>query len=97
MSSRMSAICVFHKSFVSLRCVSSTTVKQDCPIYSLLIYSPIMANEHLATDLETIFIEFITEERILRLNKAIQMVYGGEMPRGAVYSENGRLVHVIEG
>ena len=47
--------------------------------------------------LETIFVEFITEERILRLNKAIQMVYGGEMPRGAVYSEQGQLVHAIEG
>lgn len=55
-----------------------------------------MANEHLATDLETLFVEFITEERILRLNKAIQMVYGGEMPRGAVYLENGQLVHAIE-
>ena len=39
--------------------------------------------------LETLFIDIITEERILRLNKAIQMVYNGEMPRGAVYSENG--------
>lgn len=50
------------------------------------------------TDLETLFVEFITEERILRLNKAIQMVYGGgDMPRGAVYSDNGQLVHAIEG
>ena len=56
-----------------------------------------MANEHLATDLETIFVEFITEERILRLNKAIQMVYGGKMPSGAVYSESGQLVHSIGG
>ena len=47
------------------------------------------------TDFETLFVEFITEERILRLNKAIQMVYGGEMPRGTVYSENGELVHAI--
>lgn len=47
------------------------------------------------TDLETLSVEFITEERILRLNKAIQMVYGGEMPRGAVYSKNGDLVHVV--
>lgn len=47
--------------------------------------------------LETLFVEIITEERILRLNKAIQMVYGGEIPRGAIYSENGRLVHAIEG
>ena len=52
-----------------------------------------MTNEHLATDLETLFVEFITEERILRLNKAIQMVYGGVMPRGEVYSERGQLVH----
>lgn len=56
-----------------------------------------MIDEHLATDLETIFVEIITEERILRLNKAIQIVYGGEIPRGAVYSENGQLVHAIGG
>lgn len=56
-----------------------------------------MNQEHLATDLETLFVEFITEERILRLNKAIQMVYGGEMPHGAVYSENGVLVQAIGG
>lgn len=49
------------------------------------------------TDLETLFVEFITEERILRLNKAIQMVYGGKIPSGAVYSDNGQLVHAIEG
>ena len=48
-------------------------------------------------NLETLFVEIITEERILRLNKAIQMVYGGEMPRGAVYAENGQLVHAIGG
>lgn len=54
-----------------------------------------MANEQLATDLETIFVEFITGERVLRLNKAIQIVYGGDIPRGAVYSENGHLVHAI--
>ena len=47
--------------------------------------------------LETLFVEIITEERILRLNKAIQMIYGGEMSRGAVYLENGQLVHAIEG
>lgn len=46
-------------------------------------------------DLETIFVEIITEERILRLNRAIQMVYGGDIPRGAVYSENDKLVHAI--
>lgn len=46
---------------------------------------------------ETLFVEIITEERILRLNQAIQMVYGGEMPRGAIYSEYGKLVHAIEG
>ena len=56
-----------------------------------------MNKEHLATDLETLFVEIITEERILRLNKAMQMVYGGETPRGAVYSENGQLVHSIGG
>lgn len=44
------------------------------------------------TDLETLFVEFITEERILRLNKAIQMVYGGKIPSGAVYSEEGEVV-----
>lgn len=33
-----------------------------------------MANEHLATDSETLFLEIITEERVLRLNKAIQLV-----------------------
>lgn len=54
-----------------------------------------MNNEQPTTDFETLFAEFITEERILRLNKAIQMVYGGEMPRGAVYSENGYLVHAV--
>lgn len=31
-----------------------------------------MNNEHLATDLETLFVEIITEERILRLNVAIE-------------------------
>ncbi len=55
-----------------------------------------MANEHLATDSETLFLEIITEERVIWLNKAIQMVYGGEIPHGAVYSENGQLVHAIE-
>lgn len=56
-----------------------------------------MNKDHLATDLETLFVEFITEERILRLNKAIQIVYGGEIPRGTIYSENGRLVHAVAG
>lgn len=56
-----------------------------------------MNNEHLATDLETLFVEIITEERILHLNMSIEKVYGGEMPRGAVYSENGQLVHAIGG
>ncbi len=27
-----------------------------------------MTNEHLGTDLETLFLEIITEERIIRLN-----------------------------
>lgn len=48
------------------------------------------------TDLETLFLEIITEERVIRLNKAIQLVFGGKMPHGAVYSENGQLVHAIE-
>lgn len=51
-----------------------------------------MNKEHLATDLETLFVEIITEERILRLNKAIQSVYGGKMPSGTVYSEGGEVV-----
>lgn len=46
-------------------------------------------------NLESIFVEIITEERIIRLNKVIQMVYGGEIPRGAIYSENDKLVHAI--
>lgn len=49
------------------------------------------------TDFEKVFEKVITEERILRLNKAIKMVYGGEMPCGAVYSENGQLVHAVGG
>lgn len=49
------------------------------------------------TDLETLFVKFITEERILRLNKAIQKIFGGEIPRGAVYSENGELIHAVGG
>ena len=56
-----------------------------------------MIDEHLATDLETLFVEFITEERIRRLNRAIQMVDGGDRPRGVVYLENGQLVHAIKG
>lgn len=51
-----------------------------------------MANEHLATDLETLFLEIITEERVLRLNKAIQLVFGGKMPGGAIYSEDEEVV-----
>ncbi len=51
-----------------------------------------MTNEQLATDSETLFLEIITEERILRLNKAIQFIYGGKMPGGAIYSEEGAVV-----
>lgn len=51
-----------------------------------------MNKEHLATDLETLFVEIITEERIIRLNQAIQSVYGGKMPSGAIYSEEGEVV-----
>lgn len=56
-----------------------------------------MKEKQSMTDLEKLFEKSITEERILCLNKAIQMVYGGEMPHGAVYSENGQLVHAIRG
>lgn len=51
-----------------------------------------MANEHLATDSETLFLKIITEERALRLNKAIQLVFGGKMSGGAIYSEKGAVV-----
>lgn len=51
-----------------------------------------MKKEHLGTDLETLFLEFLTEERVLRLNKAIQLVFGGKMPGGAIYSEEGTVV-----
>lgn len=51
-----------------------------------------MANEHLATDSETLFLEIITEERVLRLNKAIQLVFGGKILSGAIYSEEGAVV-----
>ncbi len=51
-----------------------------------------MTNEHLETDLETLFLEIITEERVLRLNKAIQLIFGGKMPGGAIYSEEGEVV-----
>lgn len=44
------------------------------------------------TDLETLFLEIITEERVLRLNKAIQLVFGGKMPGGVIYSEEGAVV-----
>lgn len=44
------------------------------------------------TDLETLFLEIITEERVLRLNKAIQLIFGGKMPGGAIYSEEGAVV-----
>lgn len=44
------------------------------------------------TDLETLFLEVITEEIVIRLNKAIQLVFGGKMPVGAIYSENGKVV-----
>ena len=51
-----------------------------------------MANEHLATDSETLFLEIITEERVIRLNKAIQHVFGGKIPGGAIYSEENEVV-----
>lgn len=44
------------------------------------------------TDLETLFLEIITEERITRLNQAIQSVFSGKMPSGAKYSEEGVVV-----
>ena len=44
------------------------------------------------TDLETLFLEIITEERITRLNHAIKSVYGGDIPCGAIYSEEGEVV-----
>jgi hypothetical protein len=44
------------------------------------------------TDLETLFLEIITEERVLRLNKAIQLIFGGKVPGGAIYSEEGEVV-----
>ena len=55
-----------------------------------------MTKEHLETDLETLFLEIITEERVLRLNKAIQLVFGGKMPGGAIYSERGKVVFANE-
>lgn len=55
-----------------------------------------MNKEHLATDSETLFLEIITEERVLRLNKAIQLVFGGKMPGGAIYSERGKVVFANE-
>lgn len=51
-----------------------------------------MTKEHLGTDMETLFLEFITEERIIRLNQAIQSIFGGKMPNGAIYSEEGEVV-----
>lgn len=54
-----------------------------------------MTKEHLATDLETLFLEIITEERITRLNRAIQSVFGGKMPSGAIYLDNDKLVHPL--
>lgn len=51
-----------------------------------------MTKGHLGTDLETLFLEIITEERIIRLNQAIQSVFGGKMPSGAIYSEEGEVV-----
>ena len=51
-----------------------------------------MANEHLATDSETLFVEIITEERVIRLNKAILHVFGGKISGGAIYSEEGAVV-----
>lgn len=51
-----------------------------------------MKKEHLGTDSETLFLEIITEERVLRLNKAIQLIFGGKMPGGAIYSEEGEVV-----
>ncbi len=44
------------------------------------------------TDLETLFLEIITEERVLLLNKAIHVVFGGKMPGVAIYFENGKVV-----
>lgn len=88
MSSWMSAICVFHKSFVYLRCIRSATVKHIVIVRPLNSFK-IMSNN---TDLETLFLEIITEERVLRLNKAIQFVFGGKMSGGAIYSENGKVV-----
>lgn len=51
-----------------------------------------MTKEYLGTDLGTLFLEVITEERVLRLNKAIQLIFGGKMPGGAIYSEEGEVV-----
>lgn len=44
------------------------------------------------TDLETLFLEIITEERVIRLNRAILLVFGGKIPGGAIYSEEGEVV-----
>lgn len=44
------------------------------------------------TDLETLFLEIITEERVLRLNKAIQLIFDGKMSGGVIYSEEGEVV-----
>lgn len=44
------------------------------------------------TDSETLFLEIITEERVIRLNKAIQHVFGGKIHGGAIYSEENEVV-----
>ena len=48
------------------------------------------------TDLETLFLEIITEERVIRLNRAIQLVFGGKIPGGAIYSEENEVVFVTK-
>lgn len=52
-----------------------------------------MNREHLATDLETLFVEIITEERILRLNRAIEKVYGGKVAGGQILDEEGKVIY----
>lgn len=55
-----------------------------------------MEKEHLFTSYfmeNSKYIKFITAEHLLRLNKAIEKVYGNKVKGGKMSDENGRIVY----
>ena len=92
MSSRMSAICLFHKSFVYLRCVTSTTVNQDCSDYSLLIIHQLW-QMNILRQIRTQIYGCMNNNFVIKFH----YIYYNYKPNSKDYDERGLGVHFIQG